>query len=282
MKLTILARRPAVARLLISLCIVLGLLIANLAAAQEESYIHLTMPLGDETDTYAELGTIVPSAFDVEPYEQKILNYTGGKDIKTSILLNGSRIDIFLLYPCQPPASLLDAEGLISLLATVDANILLANYSQSELYIDDRPAIWGILGGTLFAAYQPTNQTAALIVMDANIDEDTIFDFLLNMNIIVDESMTPIPPGYCADATAAAADQAAAIAAEAANATDAAMDGANAADLSAGIDTDKAAEQSAAPALASATPALSRQDKAKADREAAMAKLREVKAATRK
>lgn len=146
MKLTILARRPAVARLLISLCIVLGLLIANLAAAQEESYIHLTMPLGDETDTYAELGTIVPSAFDVEPYEQKILNYTGGKDIKTSILLNGSRIDIFLLYPCQPPASLLDAEGLISLLATVDANILLANYSQSELYIDDRPAIWGILG----------------------------------------------------------------------------------------------------------------------------------------
>lgn len=281
MKLTILARRPAVARLLISLCIVLGLLIANLAAAQEESYIHLTMPLGDETDTYAELGTIVPSAFDVEPYEQKILNYTGGKDIKTSILLNGSRIDIFLLYPCQPPASLLDAEGLISLLATVDANILLANYSQSELYIDDRPAIWGILGGSLFAAYQPTNQTAALIVMDANIDEDTIFDFLLNMNIIVDESMTPIPPGYCADATAAA-DQAAAIAAEAANATDAAMDGANAADLSAGIDTDKAAEQSAAPALASATPALSRQDKAKADREAAMAKLREVKAATRK
>lgn len=281
MKLTILARRPAVARLLISLCIVLGLLIANLAAAQEKGYTHLMMPLGDKMNTYAELDTVVPSAFDVEPYEQKILNYTGGRDIKTSILLNGSRIDIFLLYPCQPPASLLDAEGLISLLATVDANILLANYSQSELYIDDRPAIWGILGGSLFAAYQPTNQTAALIVMDANIDEDTIYDFLRNMNIIVDESMTPIPPGYCADATAAA-DQAAAIAAEAANATDAAMDGANAADLSAGIDTDKAAEQSAAPALASATPALSRQDKAKADREAAMAKLKEVKASMRK
>lgn len=96
---------PAGIGLLISLCILLGLLAANLAAAQEdieENFIPLRMPIGDEVNTYAEFVTIVPSAAEAKAVAQETLNYPGGKDIKTSILLNESAIDIFLLYPCQP------------------------------------------------------------------------------------------------------------------------------------------------------------------------------------
>ncbi len=277
MKLAILPRRPACAGFLISLCIILGLLIVNPAAAQEGNYTHLTMPLGDEANTYAELDTVVPSAYNIEPYEQKVLNYTGGKDVKTSILLNGSRVDIFLLYPCQPPEGLLDAEGLKSLLATVDENILLANYSESELLVGDKPAIWGVLAGSVFAAYQPTNQTAALIVMEGNLDEDTILDLLVNLNIVVDESMSPILLGNCRDNTAVA-DEAAAIAEDATADVGASMDGAAAVDASTGTET----AQTAAVTQTTSDPAQSRKEKAEADRKAAMAKLEEAKAAMKK
>jgi len=277
MKLAILPCRPAATGFLISLCIILGLLIVNPAAAQEGKYTHLTMPLGDEKITYAELETAISSAVNVTSYEQKILNYPGGKEIKTSIFLNNSRTDIFLLYPCQPPESLLDAEGLKSLLATVDENILLANYSESELSISDRPAIWGVLGAMVFAAYQPTNQTAALIVMEGNLDQDTILDFLVNMNIIVDESKTPIPPGYCSDITAIG-DEAAAIAADAKATPDASMDEAAVVDASPSTET----TQPAAVTQTTSSPEQSRKEKAEADRAAAMAKLEEAMAATRK
>lgn len=278
MKFAILPCRPAgVGLIMISLCIMLGLMIVNPAAAQEENYSRLKGPLGDDANTYAELITYLPTAVDTEAGGHKILNYTGGKDIWTSIYLNESKVDIFLLYPCQPPEALLDAEGLKSLLATALEDILLANYSQSELYIDNRPAIWGVLGSSIFAAYQPTNQTAALIVIEGNLDEDTIFDFLLNLNITIDESLVPIPPGYCTDATEVA-DEAAAIAADATSAAEASMDEAAAMDASASTET----TQPAAVTQTTSDPTQSRKDKAEADRAAAMAKLDEARAAMRK
>lgn len=278
MKFAILPCRPAGMGLItISLCIMLGLVIVNPAAAQEQNYSRLKGPLGDDANTYAELITYLPTAVNTEAGGHKILNYTGGKDIWTSIYLNESKVDIFLLYPCQPPEALLDAEGLKSLLATADENILLANYSQSEMSIDNRPAIWGVLGPSVFAAYQPTNQTAALIVIEGSLDEDTIFDFLLNLNITIDERMTPIPPGYCKGATEVA-DEAAAIAADAINATEPSMDEAAVVDASASTET----AQPAAVTQTTSDPAQSRKDKAEADRKAAMAKLEEAKAAMRK
>ena len=223
MKFAILQCRPAARGLLISICILLGLLTMNPAVAQGENYTRLAVPLGDETNTYAEFATILPSAVNAEPNDQQILNYTGGKDIWTSILLNGSKVDIFLLYPCQPPVGLLDAEGMKSLLASADETILQANFSEAELYIEGRPAIWGMLGASLFAAYQPTNQTAALLVMEGSLDEETMYHLLYNMSITVTEGMTPIPPGYCSDITAV--DGADAIAADATGTAEATIDG---------------------------------------------------------
>lgn len=271
--------RPADIGFVISLCIVLGLLAANPAAAQddiEESLAPLRMPIGDEVNNYAELVTLVPSAAEAKPVEQETLNYPGGKDIKTSILLNGSAVDIFLLYPCQPPEAMLDAEGLKSLLAAADESIMLANYSENELIMDDKPAIWGALGPKLLAAYQPTNQTAALIVMDSNLDEYTLFNFLIYMNITVDESLTPIPHGFCPDTTAIA-DEAAATTGATATA-EALMDETAAVDASASIEE----EQTAAVTQTESNPPQSRKEKAEADMAAAMARLDEAKAALRK
>jgi len=269
MKFAILQCRPAARGLLISICILLGLLTMNPAVAQGENYTRLAVPLGDETNTYAEFATILPSAVNAEPNDQQILNYTGGKDIWTSILLNGSKVDIFLLYPCQPPVGLLDAEGMKSLLASADETILQANFSEAELYIEGRPAIWGMLGASLFAAYQPTNQTAALMVMEGSLDEDTMYHLLYNMSITVTEGMTPIPSGYCSDTTAV--DGADAIAADATGSVEATIDGAAAVNASASTGATAAVTQTAS------NQNQSRQEKAEADRAAAMARLEEAK-----
>jgi len=269
MKFAILQCRPAARGLLISICILLGLLTMNPAVAQGENYTRLAVPLGDETNTYAEFATILPSAVNAEPNDQQILNYTGGKDIWTSILLNGSKVDIFLLYPCQPPVGLLDAEGMKSLLASADETILQANFSEAELYIEGRPAIWGMLGASLFAAYQPTNQTAALMVMEGSLDEETMYHLLYNMSITVTEGMTPIPSGYCSDTTAV--DGADAIAADATGSVEATIDGAAAVNASASTGATAAVTQTAS------NQNQSRQEKAEADRAAAMARLEEAK-----
>ena len=275
MKFAILQCRPAARGLLISICILLGLLTMNPAVAQGENYTRLAVPLGDETNTYAEFATILPSVVNAEPNDQQILNYTGGKDIWTSILLNGSKVDIFLLYPCQPPVGLLDAEGMKSLLASADETILQANFSEAELYIEGRPAIWGMLGASLFAAYQPTNQTAALLVMEGSLDEETMYHLLYNMSITVTEGMTPIPSGYCSDTTAV--DGADAIAADATGTAEATIDGAAAVDTSASTGAAAAVTQTAS----GLNQSQSRQEKAEADRAAAMARLEEAKAAMR-
>ena len=269
MKFAILQCRPAARGLLISICILLGLLTMNPAVAQGENYTRLAVPLGDETNTYAEFATILPSVVNAEPNDQQILNYTGGKDIWTSILLNGSKVDIFLLYPCQPPIGLLDAEGMKSLLASADETILQANFSEAELYIEGRPAIWGMLGASLFAAYQPTNQTAALMVMEGSLDEETMYHLLYNMSITVTEGMTPIPSGYCSDTTAV--DGADAIAADATGSVEATIDGAAAVNASASTGATAAVTQTAS------NQNQSRQEKAEADRAAAMARLEEAK-----
>ncbi len=276
MKFAILQCRPAARGLLISICILLGLLTMNPAVAQGENYTRLAVPLGDETNTYAEFATILPSVVNAEPNDQQILNYTGGKDIWTSILLNGSKVDIFLLYPCQPPVGLLDAEGMKSLLASADETILQANFSEAELYIEGRPAIWGMLGASLFAAYQPTNQTAALLVMEGSLDEETMYHLLYNMSITVTEGMTPIPPGYCSDATAV--DGTDAVAADATGTAEATIDGAAAVDTSASTGAAAAVTQTAS----GLNQSQSRKEKAEADRAAAMARLEEAKAAIRK
>ncbi len=203
MKFVILSGRSAPLGIVLFCCIILGLLTVLPAAAQSDNLTRVTMPMSDKTNNYAELAYILPSRVNVEADTLQVLNYTGGKEVKASILLNGSKVSLYLLYPCQPPQTLLEPDALKSLLAASDPAIMQANYSDSLLGISGQPAIWGQMATQIFAAYQPTNQTAAVVVMDGALPEETMAEFLGNMSITPNEGVSPLVPGYCPDTTAA-------------------------------------------------------------------------------
>ncbi len=206
MKFAIMSCRSApLGILLLFCCITLGLMTALPAASQSDNLTRITMPMSDKMNNYAELAYILPSRVNVEADTLQVLNYTSGRDVKASILLNGSRVSLYLLYPCQPPQALLETGALKTLLAASDPAILKANYSDTLLAISGRPAIWGQMANQIFAAYQPTNQTAAVVVMDGSLPEETMADFLGNLTITPNEGVTPLSPGYCPDTTVATA-----------------------------------------------------------------------------
>ena len=103
MKFAILSGRSAPLGIVLFCCIILGLLTVLPAAAQSDNLTRVTMPMSDKTNNYAELAYILPTRVNVEADTLQVLNYTGGKEVKASILLNGSRVSLYLLYPCQPP-----------------------------------------------------------------------------------------------------------------------------------------------------------------------------------
>ncbi len=215
MKFAIMSCRSApLGILLLFCCITLGLMTALPAASQSDNLTRITMPMSDKMNNYAELAYILPSRVNVEADTLQVLNYTSGRDVKASILLNGSKVSLYLLYPCQPPQALLETGALKTLLAASDPAILKANYSDTLLAISGRPAIWGQMANQIFAAYQPTNQTAAVVVMDGSLPEETMADFLGNLTITPNEGVTPLSPGYCPDTTVATASTVAPVSAE--------------------------------------------------------------------
>ena len=214
MKFAIMSCRSAPLGLMLICCITLGLMTVLPAASQSDNLTRITMPMSDKMNNYAELAYILPSRVNVEADTLQVLNYTSGRDVKASILLNGSKVSLYLLYPCQPPQALLETGALKTLLAASDPAILKANYSDTLLAISGRPAIWGQMANQIFAAYQPTNQTAAVVVMDGSLPEETMADFLGNLTITPNEGVTPLSPGYCPDTTVATASTVAPVSAE--------------------------------------------------------------------
>ena len=163
------------------------------------------MPMSDKMNNYAELAIILPSQVNVEADTLKVLNYTGGRSVRASILLNGSMVNIYLLYPCQPPQTLLEPGALKSMIIASNPSLMQANFSDQLIGIGGLPAIFGLTSTQVIAAYQPTNQTAALIFMDQALPKETMEDFLGNMTITPNEGITPLSPGYCPDTTVATA-----------------------------------------------------------------------------
>ena len=183
-------------------CILLGLLTSLPAAAQDKNLTRITIPMND----YAELSFGLPSEVVVEADVLEVVNYTAGREVKASLLLNGSKVMLHLLYPCQPPQTLLEPDALKSLIVDYDPALMQANYSDSLISIGGLPAILGQVGNKVFAAYQPTNQTPALIVMDVSMNEAIMVSFLQNLQITVKEGSSPLMPGYCPDTTATSAE----------------------------------------------------------------------------
>ena len=206
-------RSTALGKLLLASCLMLALTAAFVTAA-EEKYVCT----GAEMKEYANMVFCLPEDVAIEPESIVEANYTGGKEIAASLLLNGDRVGLHLIYPCQSPDKKLNREELKGFMESY--NPILAETKYNDTFPE--PAIWGQVGDQMLVAYQPSNQTVALVLMDINMSDTMKADFIDNLSISINEGMTPLTPGSCPDTTigdgavegAAAAEQTVATGAE--------------------------------------------------------------------
>jgi hypothetical protein len=174
-------------------CLILSLLACQPAAAQNETFTPVVAPLMD----YAELSFVVPSEVTSEGESRFEDNYSVGRYVAASILLNGSRVYTFLLYPCDAPETWLDAFGVKAAVETFNTGLNRTIYSPTPLNISSQPAIWGELENQILVAYQPSVETVSITFIDENITESVLEYLLGSLQINVSESASPLWPGYC-------------------------------------------------------------------------------------
>ncbi len=187
-------RSVPLGKMLLFCCITLGLLtVFSVAVAQEKDVCT-----GAEMGSYAKLVFCLPPEVVVEPETMAESNYTGGREVAASMLLDGNRVELHLLYPCEAPQREVEPAELKPYLEAFDPIMAQAVYNESET----GPALLGQLGNRNLIAYQPNNMTVAMILTDVNMSANMMTTFLGNLSISVNEDVTP--PGNCqgsADAT---------------------------------------------------------------------------------
>lgn len=186
-------RSASTALMMLFGCLILSFLACQPAAAQNESFTPVVAPLMD----YAELSFIVPSEVTSEGESRFEDNYSAGRYVAASILLNGSRVYTFLLYPCDAPETWLDAFGVKAAVESFNTGLNRTIYSSTPLNISGQPAIWGQMENQILVAYQPSVQTISMTFIDENISESVLEYLLGSMQINVSESASPLWPGYC-------------------------------------------------------------------------------------
>jgi len=165
------------------------------AASQADRVTPISAPLKD----YAELGFYVPADIAVEPEALAEANYTGGREVKATLLVNGSRVSVHLLYPCQAPTGKLDAAALKAAIDAYNPALAQAVYNPTPLNVSGQSASWGQVGNQIFVAYQPSVQTIALVLIDESLDENTMEYLLGSLQITVSKDSSPLWPGFCPD-----------------------------------------------------------------------------------
>ncbi len=180
-------RSVPLGKMLLFCCITLGLMtVFSVAVAQEKDVCT-----GAEMGSYAKLVFCLPPAVVVEPETMAESNYTGGREVAASMLLDGNRVELHLLYPCEAPQRELETTELKPYLEAFDPIMAQTVYNES----DTGPALLGKLGNRNLIAYQPNNMTVAMILTDVNMSANMMANFLGNLSIIVNEGVTP--PGNC-------------------------------------------------------------------------------------
>ncbi|MCX6673365.1 MAG: hypothetical protein NTY37_06265 [Methanothrix sp.] len=190
-------RSVPLGKMLLFCCITLGLMTALSAAAAPEKDVCT----GAEMGSYAKLVFCLPPQVVVEPETMAEANYTGGKAVAASMLLDGNRVGLHLLYPCIAPQKELKPAELKPFLEAYNSVLAQSKYNDSVT----GPVLWGQVGNQIFVAYQPNNLTIALVMMDMNMSEKMMTAFLGNLSITLNEGTTPLTPGYCPETTVAPA-----------------------------------------------------------------------------
>lgn len=189
--------KPLGSMLLIG-CIMVGLMTA-LGSAAEETTADENVCTGADMGDYAKLVFCLPEEVVVEPETMAEANYTSGREVSASMLLDGNRVGLHLLYPCDAPQKELDPADLKPYLESYNPVLMQATYNESV----ESPVLWGQIGNQMFIAYQPNNQTIALVLMDMNMSENMMTTFLGNLSIAVNEGIAPA--SNCPDTTNTAA-----------------------------------------------------------------------------
>ena len=180
-------RSVPLGKMLLFCCITLGLMtVFSVAVAQEKDVCT-----GAEMGSYAKLVFCLPPEVVVEPETMAESNYTGGREVAASMLLDGNRVELHLLYPCEAPQREVEPAELKPYLEAFDPIMAQTVYNESET----GPALLGKLGNRNLIAYQPNNMTVAMILTDVNMSATMMANFLGNLSISVNEGVTP--PGNC-------------------------------------------------------------------------------------
>jgi hypothetical protein len=182
-----------VGRMLLIGCMMFCLVTALASAAEETA--DDSVCTGADMGDYAKLVFCLPSEVVVEPEVMAEANYTGGREVSASMLLDGNRVGLHLLYPCEAPQKELDTVDLKPYLESFNPILKTATYNESI----EGPVLWGQIGNQIFVSYQPNNQTIALVLMDMNMSESMMTTFLGNLSIAVNEGIAPA--SNCPDTT---------------------------------------------------------------------------------
>jgi len=180
--------------------IVVGLM-AGFASAQESATNNYTCTgaeLATESGSYASMAFCLPPEVVVEAEGINEANYSSGSEVAASMLLDGNRVELHLLYPCQPPQGELEPADLKPYLEAYDPVFTQAAYNESIT----APILIGQIGNLKFVANQ-RNQTLFLVTADMNLSDETWGVFLENLMISINEGTAPASncPGTIAPET---------------------------------------------------------------------------------
>lgn len=173
-------------------CFLLCILTALSACAQDTNLVCQSVDMAG----YASVNFCLPSDVSVTQEDLAEVNYTEGREVKSLLLLNGNEVYLHLIYPCDIKAGLSESEVKSSIEA-FDHEIKLSGYSPEPISISGRPAVWGQSGNWTFTAYQPVDMALAVIYFPESLNQDLISRFLEGLEISVNETVSPLWPGYC-------------------------------------------------------------------------------------
>jgi hypothetical protein len=185
------AKMAPLGKVLLFCCIALGLMTICSAAIAQGTTTGKNVSQGAEWDNYASFGFSIPEEIEVVGDSKIEENYSSGRELAATMLLDGKVVGLHVLYPCQAPQRELERAELKPYLEAYDPIFAQAAYNETV----PGQVLLGQIGNQNFIAYQPTNLTVALVMMDANMSASLTAAFLDTLKINVNEGITP--PGNC-------------------------------------------------------------------------------------
>lgn len=145
---------------------------------------------------YANVSFCLPTGVSVSQVDLAEANYSEGREVKTLLLFDMSEVDLHLLYPCAISAGMQESD-IKSQIEAFDTKIEAEDYNTLPLSINGQTAVWGQAGNWTFVAYQPEYNALALMYLEDSMPEEIRSSFLEALEIMLNQAVSPLWPGYC-------------------------------------------------------------------------------------